>query len=69
MASIFTYDPDPPRVASPWLASVETSTPLRSTPKLRSTSQLSIPGTPPPGLLADYNVTKLEPEPQEGPVE
>lgn len=59
MASIFTYDPDPPRVASPWLTPVNTPKP--------STPQPSV--TPPSGLLADYGVTRLEAEPQEGPTE
>lgn len=54
MASLFTYDPDPPRVESPWL----TPTSKPSTPQ---------PGNQ--GTLADYGVTKLEAEPQEGPTE
>lgn len=82
MASIFTYDPDPPRVSSPWLKCEKVSqkgTPI-SKPGLkgRVSSGLSEPGislsattgsTPPPGLLSDYNITKLEPEPQTGPAE
>jgi GTPase SAR1 family protein len=63
MASIFTFDPDPPRVSSPWL------TPRISTPsipgsssdlrinKIKNDSQSGIP------------ITKLEAEPQEGPTE
>jgi len=66
MASIFTYDPDPPRVSSPWLTSEDTVSP--SPPGSKGRSRLgqgrSSVETPPPGLLADYNVTKLEPEPQ-----
>lgn len=62
MASIFTYDPDPPRVSSPWLAP-ETS-PNPSTPQSNDGIQ-----TPPFSLLADYGVTRLEAEPQEGPTE
>jgi GTPase len=66
MASIFTYDPDPPRVSSPWLTSEDAVSP--SPPGSKGRSRLG-PGhssveTPPPELLADYNVTKLEPEPQ-----
>ncbi|KAI9745214.1 MAG: hypothetical protein M1818_001492 [Claussenomyces sp. TS43310] len=68
MASVFTYDPDPPRVASPWLISGD-ATSLTPAPKGRSIPQFGIIGTPPSGLLSDYNVTKLDPEPQEGPVE
>ncbi len=66
MASIFTYDPDPPRVSSPWLTSEDAVSP--SPPGLKARSRLgagrSSVETPPPQLLADYNVTKLEPEPQ-----
>lgn len=56
MASIFTYDPDPPHVSSPWLAPEDATaqTPKRS---------------PVPGLLSDYGVTKLQAEPQQGPTE
>jgi GTPase len=67
MASIFTFDPNPPRVSSPWLAP-ENSTTTPPGPK-RSEGSRSRLGTPPLGLLADYNVTKLDPEPQTGPVE
>ena len=71
MASIFTYDPDPPRVSSPW------STPGRATPIRGQSgdSPLVLPDlyrgmeTPPPALLADCGVTRLEAEPQEGPTE
>ncbi|OJD34641.1 gtp-binding protein 2 [Diplodia corticola] len=74
MASIFTFDPDPPRVASPW------STPRSVTPREPSRPGLS---THPPGasfatggalepravLESDRAVTKLDAEPQEGPTE
>src|SRR5277367_4905051 len=66
MASIFTYDPDPPRVSSPWLTSEDAVSPSPPSSKGRSRlgpSRSSVE-TPPPELLADYNVTKLEPEPQ-----
>ncbi|PNY27874.1 GTP-binding protein 2 [Tolypocladium capitatum] len=56
MASIFTYDPDPPRVSSPWLAPEDAAGPA---PR-RSLA---------PGLLSDYGVTKLQSEPQQGPTE
>jgi hypothetical protein len=62
MASIFTYDPDPPTVASPWLTPSESPKPSTPQPPLTSNSPLS-------GLLADYGVTRLEAEPQEGPTE
>ncbi|KAJ5089962.1 hypothetical protein N7532_008646 [Penicillium argentinense] len=72
MASIFTYDPDPPRVSSPW------STSGSSTPQLaaasgrgvsrrtRSSASLDRAGA---DILSDYGISKLEPEPQEGPTE
>jgi hypothetical protein len=78
MASIFTFDPDPPRVSSPW-ATPPTGGPSRSpTPRQQA--------KPPPVKLAvvgdgkgntslskcavDYtNITRLEAEPQEGPTE
>src|ERR1700709_815806 len=65
MASIFTYDPDPPRVASPWLTPADSPKP--STPQPDRTTNPT--GTTLSGHLADYGVTKLEPEPQEGPTE
>ncbi|OOF98906.1 hypothetical protein ASPCADRAFT_204613 [Aspergillus carbonarius ITEM 5010] len=71
MASVFTYDPDPPRVSSPW------STSGSSTPQLAATSNRTVPRArsstnldrADPDLLSDYGITKLEPEPQEGPTE
>lgn len=66
MASIFTYDPDPPRVASPWLA--PTDSPKLSTPQPKE----ALPSSgvsPVTGNIADYGVTRLEAEPQEGPTE
>ncbi|KAJ5495833.1 hypothetical protein N7539_000949 [Penicillium diatomitis] len=77
MASIFTYDPDPPRVSSPW------STSGSSTPQVNQSSQNSQTGrnglpvrtrsssqlNGAPDFLSDYGITKLEPEPQEGPTE
>ncbi|UPK99115.1 hypothetical protein LCI18_010050 [Fusarium solani-melongenae] len=67
MASVFTYDPDPPRVSSPWL--------LPNDPG-KDDNENSLGSTTPgstqdvqPGLLSEYGVTKLEAEPQEGPTE
>ena len=59
MASVFTFDPDPPRVSSPW------STPRASTSRevLVGDSRSS------PGAPEDCSVTRLEAEPQEGPTE
>ena len=63
MASVFTYDPDPPRVSSPWLLPEDSSkkeprqSPDSGTPSLHQ------------GLLSEYGLTKLEAEPQQGPTE
>lgn len=74
MASIFTYDPDPPRVSSPW------STSGSSTPQVNASGSRGLAirtkATPTstrdnegPNFLSDYGIIKLEPEPQEGPTE
>jgi len=70
MASIFTFDPDPPRVASPW------STPETSTPKERPAQGIN---TATGSELSDLQsqddvefnpmISRLEAEPQEGPTE
>jgi hypothetical protein len=67
MASIFTFDPDPPRVSSPWATPPGGST---NSPKTQQN------GTPPKastgglGPVTEYtNITRLEAEPQEGPTE
>ncbi|CEL05471.1 hypothetical protein ASPCAL06589 [Aspergillus calidoustus] len=72
MASVFTYDPDPPRVSSPWSTS-GSSTPqvtvvgTRNTGiRSRSSTNLESGGH---DFLSDYGISKLEPEPQEGPTE
>ena len=72
MASIFTYDPDPPRVSSPWSTS-GTSTPQVNTNGgrglvIRSRSNTNLDRSD-SDSLSDYGITKLEPEPQEGPTE
>ncbi|KZL69602.1 gtp-binding protein [Colletotrichum incanum] len=56
--SIFTFDTDPQRVSSPWLA-----------PEDPGRKPRSDDGQVQPGHLSDYGVTKLEAEPQEGPTE
>lgn len=72
MASIFTYDPDPPRVSSPW-STPGTCTPQPSVNGGRGSVTRTRSGTnldrADPDLLSDYGITKLEPEPQEGPTE
>lgn len=79
MASIFTFDPDPPRVSSPWAAATPSpgrspkhqphhdltaSPPLDLANEDRPTSEgLAVPA-------AEYSsITRLEAEPQEGPTE
>ncbi|KAH6845343.1 hypothetical protein B0I37DRAFT_182273 [Chaetomium sp. MPI-CAGE-AT-0009] len=59
--SVFTFDPDPPRVASPWLRSGETGKSPTPLPERKGPVGF--------GLLSDYGVTKLDPEPQDGPTE
>ncbi|EQL38039.1 hypothetical protein, variant [Blastomyces dermatitidis ATCC 26199] len=72
MASVFTYDPDPPRVSSPW------STPGSTTPRRipsgnrdATSQEASLRTFDPndPNFLVDYGITKLEVEPQDGPTE
>ncbi|KAL3436231.1 hypothetical protein BDV09DRAFT_165697 [Aspergillus tetrazonus] len=72
MASVFTYDPDPPRVSSPWSTS-GSSTPQvvlvgnrNTAARTRSSTSLYSAGH---DFLSDYGISKLEPEPQEGPTE
>lgn len=57
MASIFTYETGPIRLSSPWPERVGQ---IQPKPAL---------ATPIEESLANYNITKLEAEPQEGPVE
>lgn len=64
MASIFTYDPDPPKVSSPWTIPRGTGNAEANGQGRDATTAL-----PQSGLLSDYGVTKLEAEPQEGPTE
>ena len=73
MASIFTYDPDPPRVSSPW-STPDALKPSRS--RVPADGPPPSPGgifedcqTPPAASLADCGVTRLEAEPQAGPTE
>ena len=66
MASIFTYDPNPPRVSSPWLRPAE-STPTAI--ELGDTGVSNGFGSPNVTLLADCGIAKLEAEPQDGPIE
>ncbi|MCJ1248491.1 hypothetical protein MMC30_005709 [Trapelia coarctata] len=69
MASVFTFDPDPPRVSSPW------STPPVTTPRIQPEDaddtgyQFGGLIAPQPAHLADCGISKLEAEPQDGPTE
>ncbi len=62
-STIFTYDHDPPKVASPWPSSAVGPVPIEETiiEQLRFDESAQ--------KLGDYGVENLEPEPQEGPVE
>ncbi|KAF2011773.1 hypothetical protein BU24DRAFT_426871 [Aaosphaeria arxii CBS 175.79] len=70
MASIFTFDPDPPRVSSPWATpppGVRSHLPVIHDPTISTgTPQRS---TPVSGALDVVGIDRLEPEPQEGPTE
>lgn len=78
MASIFTFDPDPPRVSSPWAtppAGNGTSSPALQQAAKPIPSRLGISGdqkslasTQIP-IIDNTTVTRLEAEPQEGPTE
>ncbi|KAM7224290.1 GTP-binding protein 2 [Rhypophila decipiens] len=61
MSSIFTFETAPERVASPWLRPTDTNGTTAPSATLRRSVA--------PGLLSDYGVTELEPEPQTGPIE
>ncbi|KAJ5669684.1 hypothetical protein N7462_010754 [Penicillium macrosclerotiorum] len=75
MASIFTYDPDPPRVSSPWSTSGSSTPQITPSGKsglvnrMHPNSALDRADRADPDFLSDYGITKLEPEPQEGPTE
>jgi len=76
MASIFTFDPDPPRVSSPWARATPppeeqprptlTQKPKSVGPILISKKRKDENAS----VVVDYsNITRLEAEPQEGPTE
>lgn len=61
--SVFTFDPDPPRVSSPWLRPADPGkAPSQHSPLTRRNSIET-------GPLIGYGITKLEAEPQDGPTE
>ncbi|KAJ2900290.1 hypothetical protein MKZ38_002508 [Zalerion maritima] len=67
MASIFTYDPNPPRVSSPWLNPIDDAEEGSKPAGRRSSTTVN--AATQPALLSETGVTKLEAEPQEGPTE
>lgn len=73
MASIFTFEPDPPRVASPWhdvqTGSSANTTPGLQTPKKGFTNGQQHVVERPEASISDPSVVRLQAEPQEGPVE
>lgn len=76
MASIFTFDPDPPRVSSPWATATPPSD-TQSTQSLECKGGFSVGktqnqrhGESTDVTSVDYtSITRLEAEPQEGPTE
>ncbi|EEH47684.2 uncharacterized protein PADG_03768 [Paracoccidioides brasiliensis Pb18] len=72
MASVFTYDPDLPRVSSPWSTpGTTTPRPIPSGTKGESSRDESFRALDPtdPNFLAECGITKLDAEPQDGPTE
>ncbi|KAF7559572.1 hypothetical protein G7046_g4561 [Stylonectria norvegica] len=63
MASVFTYDPDPPRVSSPWLRPEDLGNDSGRGSTTPGVTQVQT------GLLSEYGVTRLQAEPQQGPTE
>jgi hypothetical protein len=67
MASIFTFDPDPPRVSSPW-ATIPGG--RISSPKAQPDTAHPEDNTSDQTPVTEYtSITRLEAEPQEGPTE
>lgn len=63
MASLFSFV-EPTRVSSPWRSPAGSE--KQATPQADSNGALSLPR---PGLLSEYGITKLDAEPQDGPIE
>lgn len=68
MASVFTFDSNPPRVSSPWPPHVINTT-NGTTRVCSEESILEEGGTPRVIELSECGITRLESEPQEGPTE
>ncbi|KAK8873715.1 hypothetical protein PGQ11_004229 [Apiospora arundinis] len=62
MASVFTFDPNPPRVSSPWLKSEDST-------KNSGTGGSSPSSHDEPNQAGGLDIDRLEAEPQEGPIE
>ena len=73
MESIFTYDPNRPRLSSPWSTAGDTSRLLPerggSSSVRRSSVASAVSGPILPIHLSETGLTRLEAEPQEGPIE
>ncbi|KAK4556334.1 hypothetical protein LTR86_006478 [Recurvomyces mirabilis] len=72
MASIFTYEPETPRVASPWLQGMDAQVAPQATSHtgpMRDLNGVSLQTSDPPSLVAEQKIRRLQAEPQEGPVE
>lgn len=66
MASVFTFDPDLPKLSSPW----PTKPASDSVHTIREPRAALVGGGPVPvSDLADFGVTRLKAEPQDGPTE
>lgn len=66
MASVFTFEPEPVKVASPWPTTLSLEGHGDLEPGKPSLAGIKVP---PADSLADFGITKLVAEPQEGPVE
>ncbi|KAI9876133.1 MAG: hypothetical protein M1830_007275 [Pleopsidium flavum] len=72
MASVFTYDPEPPRVSSPWSRSYTPVSRAREEDSASSSLaqyQVQSSETSTCAVLAECEITKLEAEPPAGPIE
>ncbi|OAA68110.1 GTP-binding protein [Niveomyces insectorum RCEF 264] len=75
--SVFTYDPNPPRVSSPWLRPADAEDERSTEPphtqhaaaENAENTENTENGPPALSLLSEYGVIRLPPEPQDGPVE
>lgn len=66
MASVFTFDPNPPKLSSPWPTKpVSDSVPSTGEARVVLTGGETVPVS----HLADCGVSRLEAEPQDGPTE